>query len=133
MIKRMTQPLLLITILLCSVSMKIHATNIKPSLEITPDRCISLHKGQVCYQQITIHWQSSTKADYCLFQQEISTPLKCWKTSKSGKIKIDFQSTEPLDFDLRQQDNNTPVATSTVSIHWVYKSTKRQKRGWRLF
>lgn len=125
--------LFLIAILICSVSMKTHAAAIKPSLKITPDRCISLHKDQVCYQEITIRWQSPTKADYCLFQREVDSPLQCWKATSTGELKMDFQSNHSVDFDLRHQGDHSPIATSSVSIHWVYKSSKRQKRGWRLF
>ncbi len=133
MIKLITRSIFLSTILICCVSIKTHATDIKPSLKITPDRCISLHKGQTCYQKITIHWQSAIQADYCLFQKGIVSPLQCWKASRNGELKIDIQSTKPIDYELRRQGEHSPFATSSLSIHWVYKSTKRQKRGWRLF
>ncbi len=133
MIKEIIRSLFLITILVCSTSMKVHATDIKPSLKIIPDRCISLHRGQTCYQKITIHWQSAIKTDYCLFQKGVDSPLKCWKASSYGELKIDFQSDKSIDFELRQKGEHSPVATSSLSIHWVYKSTKKQKRGWRLF
>jgi hypothetical protein len=103
------------------------------TLKIVPDRCISLHQGQVCYQFTTLSWQMPVISDYCLFQEGIEEPLKCWDTADNGTFKIDFQSSTPVSYQLQEVSSHSVVASSTVTVAWVYKSKKRQRRSWRLF
>ena len=98
-----------------------------------PDRCISLHKGQVCYQHTTLRWTSATAANYCLFQQGADQPLQCWENATHGESTLDFQSSIPLTYHLFREGEKAPVASSTVSVAWVYKTPKRPRGGWRLF
>jgi hypothetical protein len=103
------------------------------SLKIVPDRCISLHQGQICYQLTTLSWQMPITSDYCLFQEGVEEPLECWDTADNGTFKIDFQSSTPVIYQLQEVGSNNVLASSTVTVSWVYKSKKRQRRSWRLF
>ena len=115
------------------LSTQIQAADETSLLKIVPDRCISLHKGQVCYQKITLIWESSVVANYCLFQEAMDELLQCWDNANHGTSEFDFQSHEPLSYRLHRINSNKVVATSIVSVSWVYKSPKRQRKNWRLF
>lgn len=120
-------------IFIISLSPQIQADGEQSALKITPNRCISLHQGQVCYQRATLSWQTLDIADYCLFQAREDKPLKCWTAASSGVFETDFQSTEPVRYYLFKVGEDTPLASSGISVSWVYKSSKRQRRSWRLF
>ncbi|MEE9423910.1 MAG: DUF3019 domain-containing protein [Methylococcales bacterium] len=123
----------ILLILAITLSTQIKANDTMFSLKIVPDRCIGLHQGQVCYQLTTLSWQMPITSDYCLFQEKIASPLKCWNATDSGVLKIDFQSAEPVHYHLYEIGKKNAVTSSTVSVSWVYKSLKRQRRSWRLF
>ncbi len=124
-------------IVLCStVALLVYSATILAEnntvLTSTPDRCISLHKGQTCYQKVSLKWQSLIATDYCLFQEGLNTPLKCWSDSTTGELSMDFQSENKLSFILSKMGSQSIEASTSVTVFWVYKS-KRKSRGWRLF
>lgn len=126
------KPLLLAITL--SMAPHIHANSeTKTFFKGVPDRCISLHKGQTCYQKVILSWESPVTADFCLFRHRADQPLKCWTQVSSGVLELDFQSSTPLTYHLYQTGKKEPIASSTVSVAWVYKTPKRQRGGWRLF
>lgn len=102
-------------------------------LKILPDRCISLHQGQVCYQLATVSWQVPMVSNYCLFQDQDSVPLRCWQSANQGELKIDFQSAKPINYHLHEKGHKAAIASSTLDVSWVYQSPKRRTRSWRLF
>ncbi len=113
----------------CSTLLAENQTTILTS---TPDRCVSLHKGQTCYQKVSLTWQSTISTDYCLFQEGQESALKCWLNTDTGELIIDFQSAEQLTFILSKMKSRAIAASTSVTVFWVYQ-TKRKNRGWRLF
>ena len=102
-------------------------------LEVTPERCIALHKGQTCYLEVTFDWQQLQSGYYCLINVTRSKVLQCWKNRSKGQYSFDFQSSKSNDFVLRNKNSNDDLAHAQIVVAWVYKSTKRPKSNWRLF
>ena len=102
-------------------------------LEVTPERCIALHKGQKCYLEVTFKWQHSKISDYCLVNTTTNKIIKCWQQQGKGQLSFDFQSKLSNDFALREQKSVIDLARTQIPVAWVYKSTKRPKSTWRLF
>lgn len=102
-------------------------------LEVTPERCIALHKGQKCYLEVTFKWRHSLASDYCLVNTTTNKIIKCWQQQAEGQFSFDFQSKLSNDFALRKQKSAIDVASTQIPVAWVYKSAKRQKSTWRLF
>jgi hypothetical protein len=101
------------------------------SLSITPDKCVALRKGQVCYQTLRIKFIASTIGDYCLKIVDQPTPLQCWKQVNAADHRHALASNQAVEFEVVDDDLST-VATARVTIAWVYKQSRSRNR-WRLF
>ena len=101
-------------------------------LQVTPERCIALHKGQKCYLEVTFKWRHSQISDYCLVNTTTNKIIKCWQQQAKGQFNFDFQSKISNDFALRKQKSAINLAHTQIPVAWVYKSTKRSKLSWRL-
>ncbi len=102
-------------------------------LEVTPERCIALHKGQKCYLEVTFKWRNSQISDYCLVNTTTNKIIKCWQQQNKGQFSFDFQSKLSNDFALRKQKSAIDLVSTQIPVAWVYKSAKRQKSTWRIF
>ena len=102
-------------------------------LDVTPERCVALRQGQTCYQEVAFNWRQSKKGNYCLVELSTLQVLQCWQEVNSGKFEWDFQSSESLEFALRNQDKAENLAATRITVSWVFKSSKRPKSSWKLF
>lgn len=102
-------------------------------LTATPDRCVALRKGQTCYQQVDIQWQSPQAGKYCLSNITTNKVIKCWTDAKQGSYSFDFQADVSHQYALTQNDSGIHLATVQITLAWVYKSRERPKARWRLF
>ena len=102
-------------------------------LEVSPEQCIALRKGQKCYLDVVFSWRHSQVSDYCLVNVTTNKTIKCWDHQTKGELNFDFQSTLSHDFALRNKGATVDLAHAQIPVAWVYKSTKRAKLTWRLF
>ena len=100
-------------------------------LSVTPDKCVALRKGQTCYQKLRFQFSATNKGNYCLIASNQSKPLHCWNTAAAGKFVHQHASDSAVDFALINEQRST-LATTAVSIAWVYKKSRKRSR-WRLF
>jgi hypothetical protein len=97
-------------------------------LNITPDTCVSLQQGRICYSTVTASWQSQQDLDLCLaLDNEI---LQCWTQQSQGKHKFEFASPQTSVVRLLQQQQ--VMAQAKIKVNWVHKASK-VTRHWRLF
>lgn len=102
-------------------------------LQSKPNRCVALHQGQVCYQEIILYWHADRSGEYCLYQKQAQEPLHCWQAQASGEYRYAFASDTPVQVQLVSMNNKTQVAETQIDIAWVYKANTRRKTHWRLF
>jgi hypothetical protein len=102
-------------------------------LKVTPKPCVTLHKGQKCYLEVTFNWQHPHVSNYCLVNVTTNKLMKCWHQQAKGKFSFDFQSQLSNDFVLRKEGSTKDLAKARIPVAWVYKSYKRPKSSWRLF
>ena len=102
-------------------------------LQLKPNRCVALHQGQVCYQNIQLSWSTNQAGDYCLYQQNANVPVFCWQGAATGMHQYEFASDAPVQLQLVNMHTKTPVAMATIEVAWVYKANTRRKTHWRLF
>jgi len=102
-------------------------------LEVSPEQCIALRKGQKCYLEVTFSWRHPQVSDYCLVNITTNKTIKCWNHQAKGELNFDFQSTLSHDFALRVKGATVDLAHARIPVAWVYKSSKRAKSTWRLF
>lgn len=103
------------------------------ALSVTPKQCIALHKGQLCYLDVTFKWQQPTSGNYCLVNITTNNLVKCWSNSEQADLAYDFSAIETHKFALRHSQSDVNIATAQIPVVWVYKSKRRAKSSWRLF
>lgn len=101
-------------------------------LMVKPQKCVALHRGQTCYQDVSLQWRQPTEGNYCLYQQEQSEPLQCWENQNQGELNYEQVSDKNVRYLLRRKGDSASLATVEVKVAWVYK-TRRNRNGWRLF
>lgn len=102
-------------------------------LSISPERCVALREGQVCYQNIVLKWQTQHKGNFCLYFEDAKISQHCWSQSNQGVYEMDFQSSESRRFVLRAKESTTEIAGVDMIVAWVYGNKKRRRASWRLF
>lgn len=98
-------------------------------LTVKPNKCVSLHKGQMCYQKLKFSWQSDTGV--CLYIQNNDAPLHCAEPGV-GQWVYDFESERGQQFELRDREGGA-LAEVTVDVASVYQGQRRATTGWRIF
>lgn len=102
-------------------------------LQLKPSRCVALHQGQVCYQNIQLSWQANQSGNYCLYQEDNASPVYCWQGVATGIYQYEFASATSVQLQLINMQTKTRIATATIEVAWVYKANTRRKTHWRLF
>lgn len=107
-------------------------------LSVVPDKCISLLKGQTCYQSVQFRWNSqdtnSTPNIICLWREGDSAALTCWENVSEGKYRYSLEAAETTNFYLVVGKEQQPVIDrTTVKISWVYSNRESRRSRWRLF
>ena len=103
------------------------------ALSVTPKQCIALHKGQLCYLDVTFKWQQPVSGNYCLVNITTDDLVKCWSNREQADLAYDFNAIETHKFALRHSQSDVNIATAQIPVVWVYKSKRRAKSSWRLF
>jgi hypothetical protein len=96
--------------------------------KLTPDTCVALQQGRLCYATINIQWQTSQPLDVCLHAG--TEKLQCWQASSTGRLRYEFVATDSQQLQLIGADG--VLAAAVVKVNWVQKNPK-VKRHWRLF
>ena len=102
------------------------------SLKVSPQKCVALKQGNICYQDIGIKWQSPEIGHYCLYLETRNEPLKCWENADSGQFSFEFSESDSSRISLRNENSNELLGESRIEVKWVYKS-KRKSTSWRVF
>lgn len=107
-------------------------------LTIVPDKCISLNKGQTCYQRVQFRWQSRNQTErikvICLWREGDNAALRCWSDEAEGTFRYNLEEETTTGFYLVAGEKQSPViARSEVKIAWVYDNRSSARTRWRLF
>ncbi len=107
---------------------------------VVPDRCISLLRGQTCYQGVRFRWNfqnteaANANKTICLWREGDSVALTCWEGELEGVFRYSLESAETTNFHLVSGSGQQPILSSTkVTISWVYNKRGSRSSRWRLF
>lgn len=123
---------LLAVILLCFYNDAHGSEKIVASLQLEPEQCVAMQRGQHCYVTVDVTWQASQVGDYCLFLADNNESLDCWQGENKGEFLYDFSHNDSRIFQLKTRKGNVILAEAVLEIAWVYK-TKRVSSSWRMF
>ena len=116
----------------CIFSTRAYSNTIQPTVLVSPNKCVALTKGRTCYASISVVWVAEKDGDYCIFINEDTQALQCWKNAKTGDFAHDIEAKENVRIILKASSQKETLATAIVEISWLYSGGNR-KRRWRLF
>lgn len=99
----------------------------------TPERCIALHKGQTCYQDVNFRWQTPDIGQYCLVLNSSHHQIMCWDGNAMQQYQYAFEGDKTTTFSLFRDGEALPLAQVKVVVTWIYQAPKQSRSGWRLF
>jgi len=97
-----------------------------------PATCITLRQGRKCFATVTINLELSKLGDYCIYQQGLSEPLRCWKNAVPKVLSFAFESSQKTVYTLKDERSQQIIAKTSVEVSWVHQTISR-KRRWRIF
>jgi hypothetical protein len=118
-------------LLMIMTSVKTFA-DVKGSLQVEPEKCVTLQQGRTCYLDVKVNWKNRIKGDYCLVQESMLEPLKCWNNTDQGQFEYEFASDRTHSLHLIKQVDKTILYSTEIAVKWVYKSSQRAS-VWRIF
>lgn len=121
----------LLTISSWSLGQQSNTSNIH--FTVKPNKCIALHKGQMCYQKLQFHWDIPQAGDFCLYHIQRDLELVCWKDQEQTHFDYQFTANVDQDYQLIDRRTRQPLAEVSVVVAWVYKTKRRNIDNWRLF
>lgn len=111
-------------------------TNLEPLVQkfyVKPNKCIALHKGQLCYQKVRFNWQTLTQQEFCIVRSSDEKAIVCWQGDEKQNHEFKFSAAETETFELREKGSNSSLAEVKIQVAWVYRKSKKSSTGWRLF
>lgn len=110
------------------------------SLVASPNSCKLEPSQEICEMEFHIIWETPSKGDFCLFEENDYKPKKCWQDVQRGSIELPFIGhilKEYKVYRLKNSKTKRVVATLSVSIKGTLKQkqrAQRRRRGfWRMF
>jgi hypothetical protein len=122
-----------IAILLAPLVPKVWAANAEAGFTVQPDKCIALHQGQVCYQDLEFNWQTPGGTEYCLYEIPKPEAVVCWIGEQLVSHKLEFASATSTLFQIRTRGSDVLLSEVTVEVAWVYRANRKSFSRWRLF
>ncbi|GGA89737.1 hypothetical protein GCM10011369_34890 [Neiella marina] len=107
-----------------------------PTLQASPALC-ELVKGQsLCEMNLTLIWETPRAGHFCLWDSQLTEPLRCWRDDWSGTHALPFSSEQDRTYWLTRGPDGSVAAQTTVAITWALEQRLRAKRRrafWRVF
>jgi hypothetical protein len=122
-----------ITILLAPLAPEVRAANAEAGFTVQPDKCIALHQGQVCYQDLEFNWQTPTGSEYCLYEMPKPEAVICWTGDQQRSHNLEFASATSTLYQIRVMGSDVLISEVTVEVAWVYRANRKSFSRWRLF
>ena len=122
-----------VTMFLAPLAPEVWAADAEAGFTVQPDKCIALHQGQVCYQDIEFNWQTPAGMDYCLYEVPQTEAVVCWTGNELAAHTMEFASVSSTRYQIRIIGQPEVISEVTVEVAWVYRANRKSFSRWRLF
>jgi hypothetical protein len=100
-------------------------------LIVKPLLCLVDKGATTCNVLFDIRWKSTLPAEYCLNDQALATPLRCWPSAVSGEHQQQREVSEDFIFWLSPPTGTEHVAEAKVEVLRVGSDDRRRERRTR--
>ncbi|MBM7072914.1 DUF3019 domain-containing protein [Shewanella sp. 202IG2-18] len=108
------------------------AKALPPNFSVSPKACVIPSYSSSCEIVLSFSWKTKAGNRFCLYQQNVDTPLHCATLGNKTNLKIPFYLKSTTTFFLR--NSTQQVAEQTIKI--IKMDTKelrrRRKSAWSL-
>lgn len=106
------------------------------SLVTSPNVCELADDQVLCEMNASLLWEVPKAADFCLWDTEQDSPLRCWQNAWSGTLQLRFVSGHNRTYLLTRGQNGSVAAKATIQVMGALEQRLRARRRrsfWRLF
>ena len=97
-------------------------------LKIRPVLCIIDERTPSCQMSFLVLWQSAMAGYYCLYNDYVQAPLRCWTEQRSGELSDDRTVDTEFSYWMTGDDNDSPLAVVAVEVLQMATGDRRRKR-----
>ncbi|HEY6123469.1 MAG TPA: DUF3019 domain-containing protein [Steroidobacteraceae bacterium] len=127
----MRASLKLLAIGLFGVAFPVTAADPPVRLFVKPLLCVVDKAATSCKVVFDIRWKSARPAEYCLNDEAVATPLRCWPSAVSGELQHEREVTEDFVFWLAPPAATERAAEVKVEVLRVGSDDRRRERRTR--
>lgn len=98
------------------------------ALSVKPVLCITDSREDACALSISVSWQSDAAGAYCLHNDLVEEPIRCWRGTESGTVEEERVIRETFNYWLTDGDSDTRIAEATVEVMTTDSDDRRRNR-----
>ena len=121
----------LLTLLSASGLMALPAAAADPApvrLNVKPLLCVLDRNATACTVNFDIRWKSASAAEYCLNDEAVAVPLRCWPSALTGEHRHERLVTQDFVFWLSPPAGSARVAEAKIEVLRVGSTDRRRER-----
>lgn len=100
-------------------------------LTVKPVLCITDNRNPSCDMSFLVVWQSGDTGYYCLFNDFIEAPVRCWSEERAGRLNDDRVVQENFSYWMTGSDPDSRLAVVTVEVLRMDSDDRRRRRRTR--
>lgn len=100
-------------------------------LSVKPLLCIIDNRNADCDMSFLIMWVSGERGYYCLFNDYVEDPIRCWNQEREGRLSDDRTVRETFSFWMTGTDTADRLAEVRVEVLRMDSDDRRRKRRTR--
>jgi hypothetical protein len=119
---------LLVVVALCAATASAETPDDRVELKVKPSLCVTGKRGQACETSFLVQWLSAQVADYCLRDDIVLTPLRCWQQDNEGNFEQTRMVRSSFSYQLTEQGQGLTVAEARVELLSLESNDRRRSR-----
>ncbi len=100
-------------------------------LTVKPVLCITDNRNPSCDMSFLVVWQSGETGYYCLFNDFIDAPVRCWSEERAGRLNDDRIAQESFSYWMTGSDSDSRLAQVDVEVLRMDSDDRRRRRRTR--
>jgi len=97
-------------------------------LDVKPVLCVTDHRNPVCRLEFRVTWESTSKDYYCVFNDLLEGPLRCWEDASSGETTDERDVEESFTFWMTGDDLKDRLAEVAIEVLRLDPDDRRRRR-----
>ena len=100
-------------------------------LTVKPVLCITDNRNPSCDMSFLVLWQSGDTGYYCLFNDLIEAPVRCWSEERAGELSDDRVVRENFSYWMTGSNPDSRLAEVMVEVLHMDSDDRRRRRRTR--